>query len=172
MHIRVLRPEDLPLYQALRLRALHDDPTAFSSSYEEEAARPPEYFARRLAPRPDSHMVGAFTEGGLVGMASVTREQGPKEHHKAVIRSVFVAIEHRGHGVGRRLLARALAIADGMPGLRQVTLAVTAGNSAAVALYEAGGFTAYGRAPEALFVGGAYYDEILMVRFTPARGGA
>ncbi len=47
---------------------------------------------------------------------------------------------------------------------QQITLAVTAGNDAAVAAYESFGFKAYGAAPEALQVGGNFYDEIQMVR--------
>lgn len=104
----------------------------------------------------------------LIGMAGVTRETTAKERHKAAITSVFVAPEHRGHGVGRQLLTHALATATAMPGVRQVTLAVTAGNSAALALYEALGFKPYGRAPDALFVDGVYHDEILMVRIADA----
>ncbi len=61
------------------------------------------------------------------------------------------------------LLAEAMRAARGMPGLRQVTLAVTAGNLAAIATYEGCGFKAYGTAPQALHVQGRYYDEIHMV---------
>ena len=101
-------------------------------------------------------------------MAGVRRATTAKERHKAVITSVFVVLEHRGRGVGRQLLTHALARATAMPGVRQVTLAVTAGNSAAVALYETFGFRSYGRAPDALFVDGSYHDEILMVRMADA----
>jgi ribosomal protein S18 acetylase RimI-like enzyme len=77
---------------------------------------------------------------------------------------MYVRPEARRLGVGRLLLAQVLTAADAMPGVRQVTLTVTADNRPARRLYEAHGFVAYGQAPEALFVGGTYHDDLLMVR--------
>jgi hypothetical protein len=41
MLIRRLTPKDTDRFQALRLQALRDDASAFSSSYEEECDTPP-----------------------------------------------------------------------------------------------------------------------------------
>lgn len=48
--------------------------------------------------------------------------------------------------------------------LRQVMLAVTASNAAAMALYESMGFNAIWHEPDALQVDGVMYDEVQMVR--------
>lgn len=53
-------------------------------------------------------------------------------------------------------------------GLRQVTLAVTAGNESAVALYRSMGFEVYGREPHALLVDGVLHDDLQMVRMVHA----
>lgn len=164
MQIRRLDPENVLAFRAIRLAALRDSPAAFGSSYEEEAVLPLEAFAERLLLRLDRTMFGAFVDTALVGVAGVGREEGLKERHRAFVRSMFVEPNHRRKGIGRQLVLHVLAFAESMPGVLQVTLAVTADNVAAVSLYEACGFRQYGRAPEALFVNGEYYDEVLMVK--------
>lgn len=166
--IRRLTPRDGDAYRVLRLLALRESPTAFGSSYEEEAALAAADFAQRLANDSEVQVFGAFADGRLVAMAGLARERGLKERHRAELRSMFVHPGARGAGAGRALLAHVLETADSMPGLRQVTLMVTATNIAARRLYEAAGFTTYGTAPESLLVDGIYYDDLLMVRRTPA----
>lgn len=162
--IRRLTPADVDAYRELRLLALRTSPTAFGSSYEEEAALRRTAFSSRLDGGAGLQLFGAFASDVLVGMVGLGRLTGRKERHRAEVRSMFVRPEARGLGVGRRLLAHALRVADGMEGLRHVTLTVTAGNDTARRLYESHGFTVYGQVPEALFVDGAYYDDVLMVR--------
>lgn len=162
--IRRLTAADLVAYRDLRLLALRESPTAFGSSVEEEAVLAPAVFAARLDGSTGLHLFGAFAGEVLVGMVGVGRLAGRKERHRAEIRSMFVRPDARGEGVGDRLLAQALDAAERMNGVRHVTLTVTAGNTAARRLYEAHGFTVYGQAPEALFVDGTYYDDVLMMR--------
>lgn len=162
--IRRLVPSDADAYRDLRLLALQTSPTAFGSSYEEEAELEPRTFAARLDDSSGLQLFGAFSRGALVGMVGVGRLAARKERHRAELRSMFVRAEARGAGVGRQLLAHALRVASEMEGVRQITLTVTAGNVSARRLYEAHGFTSYGQAPEALHVDGAYYDDVLMVR--------
>lgn len=140
---------------------------AFGSSYEEEAAFDDRQFASRLADDGPVQMFGAFVDGELLGMAGIGREPALKEQHRAFIRSMCVHPRARRLGLGRALLAHVLAVADAMPGVRQVTLTATAGNEPALRLYEAHGFVVFGRAPESLCVNGAYYDDLLMVRHRP-----
>lgn len=162
--IRRLVPSDVDAYRDLRLLALQTSPTAFGSSFEEEAELERQTFAARLDEHSGLHLFGAFAGGALVGMVGVARLAAGKERHRAELRSMFVRVEARGAGVGRRLLAHALRVASEMDGVRQITLTVTAGNVPARRLYEAYGFTPYGHAPESLCVDGTYYDDVLMVR--------
>lgn len=165
--IRPLRPADVDAYRALRLYALRESSMAFGSSHEEEVAFDQAQFAARLADDGPVRMYGAFVDGDLLGMAGIGREPALKEQHRAFLRSMYVHPRARRLGLGRALLAQVLAVADAMPGVRQVTLTATAGNEPALRLYEAHGFVIYGRAPESLFVDGVYYDDLLMVRHRP-----
>jgi RimJ/RimL family protein N-acetyltransferase len=163
MHIRRLGPSDAADFQELRLRGLSESPTAFGSSYEEEASRPIPAIAASLAEDSGRNMFGAFMDTKLVGVVGVGRETSLKERHRGFVRSMYVAPEARRQGVGKALMRVAVDFAKSMPGLRQLTLAVTAGNSAAITTYEGFGFRVCGTAPEALHVQGRYYDELQMV---------
>lgn len=163
MRIRRLLPSDAAAFQELRLRGLLESPTAFGSTYEEEVERSTPAIAASLAEGSGRNVFGAFIDNKLVGIVGVGREAGLKEMHRGFIRSMYVAPQARCQGVGKALMGEAVNFAKAMPGLRQVTLAVTAGNSAAIAIYEGFGFKVCGTAPEALYVLGQYYDELHMV---------
>jgi ribosomal protein S18 acetylase RimI-like enzyme len=163
MQIRRLVPADAESYRTLRLTALRESPTAFSSSYEEECDASIEAFAAYLLPEPGRAVFGAFAAADLVGMVGIGRESLRKAHHKGFMRSLYVAPAHRGQGAARRLVGQALAFAASA-GVRQVNLTVTAGNVAAMALYESQGFKTYGVEHAGLFVEGEFHDEIHMAR--------
>ena len=164
MLIRRLDPSDAAAFQALRLAALRDCPSAFGSSYEEECGTPLATIEARLAPDSGRNIFGAFEGTALGGIVGVGREDGRKMRHKAFIRAMYVLPGLRGKGAGRQLFEHALAFAAAMDGVRQVILSVTADNSAALALYESRGFEVYGREPNAMSVDGAFFDSIEMVR--------
>jgi ribosomal protein S18 acetylase RimI-like enzyme len=161
---RRLAPSDAPAFQALRLSALRGSPCAFGSSYEEEYQTPPATIEAQLAPDSGRNVFGAFAGPELVGMVGVGRESARKLKHKGFIRGMCVMPAHRSKGLGKQLLRHALAFASSLDGLRQVSLTVTAGNIAAIAMYEAEGFSVFGREPGALLVDGVLYEYMHMVR--------
>ncbi len=169
MLIRRLVPSDAFAFQALRLAALRDCPTAFSSSYEEECDTPLTVIEGRLAADSGREVFGAFHGADLVGMVVVGRESARKLQHKASIRGMYLCGSQRGKGIGKLLFEQAMACAESMPGVRQVNLSVTASNTAAVALYGSMGFTVFAREAGALMVDGVPYDDMQMVRNCPAR---
>jgi len=164
MTIRRLSPADVSAYRRIRLHGLRECPAAFGSSYAEEAKRPRSAFVNRLEQTPATWTFGAFDAGRLVGVLSLVRETRAKEKHKAAIYGMYVERPARRSGIGRALVERALATARQLRGLRQVRLAVVDSNLAARRLYEAAGFTVYGREEAALFVGGRYHAELFLVR--------
>jgi ribosomal protein S18 acetylase RimI-like enzyme len=168
MLIRRLVPSDAVAYQALRLAALRECPSAFSSSYEEECGTPLATIEGHMAPDSGRNRFGVFDGAELVGVVGVGREDARKLRHKAFIRGMYVASAQRGKGGGKQLLEHALAFAASMEGVRQVTLSVTGGNAAAIALYESMGFKVYGREPGAMLVDGVLYDDVQMVRAVEA----
>jgi ribosomal protein S18 acetylase RimI-like enzyme len=162
MHIRRLTPADATAFQALRLAALCDAPSAFGSSYEEEKEFSAAVIEGRLALKDDRGPFGAFEDEVLVGLVVLGRENARKLSHKALIWSMYVAPVARGKGVGRALLSEALALARSVPEIRQVNLCVNADNSNAIRLYESVGFETFGREPGALLIDGQLHDELHM----------
>ncbi len=155
--IRRLGPPDATAFRVLRLEALQQHPDAFGSSWQEEDAQPIDWFQARLAGRV---VLGGFVQGVLVGVAGLYVPEGGKERHKAVLWGMYVRPVARGTGLAAALVAEAVARARGMA--EEMRLTVVAGNAAALRLYVAAGFVAYGREPRALKVDGRYHDEVLM----------
>ena len=165
MIIRLLTTDDASSYLLLRLNALRDHPTAFSSSYEEECHTPLETIAERLSAKDDRAIFGAFNDEGLCGMAGIRREDMRKESHKANIWGVYVAPRARATGVGQKIISRALLFAEDDLKVIQVNLSVNSKNLAAIALYERMGFITFGFEKRYLMVNGEPQDEWHMVRF-------
>jgi ribosomal protein S18 acetylase RimI-like enzyme len=76
---------------------------------------------------------------------------------------MYVTPELRGRGIGKALLAEAIALARAVPGLDQLLLTVVTVNTAARQLYHSGGFEVYGQEPHALKQGDQFWDEELMI---------
>ena len=164
IQIRELEPADAQAYQRLRLAALRETPSAFAATEAEEARIPIATITERLAPNPNRCVLGAWRDTELVGLLGLQREQLEKLAHKAYIWGVYVAPQVRQLGVGRQLMERALARAGTMRGVRQINLGVNAANPAAIALYEAAGFTSFGLERGFMLIDGELHDELHMVR--------
>ncbi len=164
--IREFTGDDASEFRSLRLRALGEHPDAFGSSHEAELAVPIEATAERLSSNAESEgsfTLGAYRGDELVGMVGLVQEAREKTRHKGNIWGMYVPCEEQGKGTGRALLARAIELAKGMPGLEQLHLAVVSRNRRARELYASFDFETYGVEPRALCVGGEYLDEEHMV---------
>ncbi|MCC7218181.1 MAG: GNAT family N-acetyltransferase [Burkholderiales bacterium] len=146
----------------MRLRGLAGHPEAFTSSFEEDAGKPLAVTQARLAPDGETAMFGAFVEGVLVGSVGLVRDPRRKRRHAAEIVAMYVLSGHARRGIGRALLAHAIAVARDS-GAEQLTLTVTQGNDAARRLYAAAGFATFGIEPRAIKVGDRYLAKEHMV---------
>jgi ribosomal protein S18 acetylase RimI-like enzyme len=165
--IRPLAPSDLDAYRALRLRGLAEHPEAFTSSAAEEAGKPPEALARRLAAdpaRPHDAVFGAFDGAALVGLCGIDVDMREKVRHKGHVFGMYVPAERAGRGIAGALVERVIAHARAA-GLAQLVLTVTAGNDPARRVYERAGFAVCGREPQAVRVGGRAHDKLAMILF-------
>lgn len=168
---RPTRTSDLTAYRELRLEALRLHPEAFGSDYETCLAWPEERWRERVEQGAGgehgiTYVAEAAQNGSLVGMTGVFREDAVKTRHAGLIVGVYVQKAGRGRGVADALLGACLDWARER-GLRCVKLAVVTTNAPAIRLYVRHGFSVYGVEPEAIFTGGVFYDELLMVRRLP-----
>jgi ribosomal protein S18 acetylase RimI-like enzyme len=159
-----LGPAHASGYRALRLRALQENPQAFTSDAQEEAVQPLAWSTQRLTPdaaKPHDFFLGAFLQDELIGMVGLAGRYRLKERHNATVLGMYVAPEHSHQGLGARLLAVLLDKARQLPELEQLDLTVTQGNTAQ-ALYERQGFSVYGVHVDAIRVDGQCYSKVLM----------
>jgi ribosomal protein S18 acetylase RimI-like enzyme len=163
--VRRLLEEDAARYHVLRLRGLREHPQAFTSSLEEEQSRPLAWAQARLRDdpqRPHDFFLGGFLGDALVGTVGLQGRYRAKERHNATVVGLYVAPEAARRGLGQALMAVLLAQARALPGLAQLDLTVTEGNTAALTLYQRCGFTAFGMQPDAIRVDGQPLAKIHM----------
>lgn len=153
LQLRLLTEGDLPAYKALRDAMLSRHETAFTSDADTERARDASSYRARLHPQAGGQALftlGAWVDGQLVGALTCEQENRPKVRHMVHLLGMMVDDAHQGCGIGRELLAHAIALLRKEPVLEMVTLSVSAGNAAAMSLYRRAGFVRYGHLPRAL----------------------
>ncbi len=155
--IRRLGPDEADAFRAIRLEALKANPEAFGSTFEFEDKLDVAWFAGRLE---NSHVMGAFRDGELIGTAGFAIQQGEKNAHKGRLWGMYVRPSARNSGVGRMLASAVLDVARGHVELIQ--LAVVTDNRPARRLYESLGFLQFGMEPKASKLGDKYFDEAHM----------
>lgn len=107
--------------------------------------------------------IGAFAAAQLVGMTTLSTS-GQRRRHSGEVEIVQVHDQFQGYGIGRKLMAAALDVADHWLGLTRLSLHVLADNERAIKLYQAFGFEAEGTLHADLFRNGAYADTLVMGR--------
>ncbi|AUG03957.1 GNAT family N-acetyltransferase [Pseudomonas sp. 09C 129] len=163
MSIQRLDAGHAAAYRALMLEAYEHHPQAFTSSVVERAAMPLSWWESRLS-SPLDLLLGAFEDGELMGIVGLAFEVREKARHKATLFGLYVAPPYRHGGLGYRLVQALLQEARKRPGVRLVQLTVTAGNDAALALYQRCGFVQFGLEPLAVRVGVEYFDKLHLWR--------
>jgi ribosomal protein S18 acetylase RimI-like enzyme len=128
--------------RAVRLRALADAPLAFGSTYEREAAYPPERWAAWASESADGRGQATFLavdagSDAVVGLAFtvIDADDGGLAH----LFAMWVAPEARRSGAGGALVDAVVGWATDADAERLRT-SVTVGNDGAARLYERGGF--------------------------------
>jgi RimJ/RimL family protein N-acetyltransferase len=156
--IRRLTVEDAERFREIRLEALQRHPEAFGADFDDEMQQTLTWFADRLT---SSYVFGGFDENReLLGVVAVACGNAVKTRHNASLWGMYVRPTARGTGLSRSLLDRATE--EALRQCRSVRLGVVTTNHAAQRLYSAAGFRKWAIDVDALFVGGVFYDEILM----------
>jgi len=176
-HILPVTADLLERCWQLRPPALRDHPEAFGQPYEEAAALSAIDVQRTFETFwdfEDNQVFGAVatdgTDGNVVGMTGVAGWNRPKTRHRMDIWGVYVAPEHRGHGIADRLLEAAIEHARSIEGVLQLHLQAVSSNLAAIRSYERAGFVRWGRMPRADIIDGQSLDNDFMVLMLDAAG--
>jgi len=158
--IRLLGPGDVDTFRNIRLESLRAEPNSFASSAEDwESLSDDEWRPRML----DNPVFVAFDDHVPVGLMGLMRQRASKTAHRATLIMVYVRRDLRGSGPASRLLDAVTDHARGI-GVRQLELAASAENSAAVRFYVRMGFTEVGRIPGGCIRDGREVDDILMAK--------
>lgn len=110
-----------------------------------------------------STSIVAVWEQQAVGKVTLWPKRKPRERHIGVL-GIAVHPAHHGKGIGTKLMAAALDLADNWLNLKRVELQVFTTNVPAVKLYEKFGFVIEGEAKYASFAQGAYRNLYYMAR--------
>lgn len=168
INIIILDPARWQEYRELRLQALDREPTAFATSYDEDAQLPESEWQGRLesAQRKAGHLtLFAEVDGKLVGMIGAYWVDKKKMAHIAGVYGVYVDQSMRGKGIGQWLMQALLDEISRIPRIKKLKLGVNTQQTAAIALYKKFGFEIVGTIREELKIGDQYHDEYLMEKF-------
>ena len=151
--IRTFEPPDWQNYRDLRLQALQDSPDAFVTTYADARKYPDSLWQSRL-----ENISGEFDFPLVAELNSHPVGQAwgriePSHRSEAHLFQMWVAPEHRGLGISRKLL-NAIVNWAASQNASSVLLAVTIGDTPAGQLYRSAGFEAFGE-PEPLRIGSA-----------------
>lgn len=144
-------------FRDLRLEALKSEPTAFSSSYEEEKPRPEKAWRERVK----NHLF-VMADGKPVGLAGFFRNQHIKTSHVCEMYGVYLRKEYRGQGTGKRLVEAVMAEIQRLKGIKIIEVGVNPTQKVAKKLYQKHGFKTVAHFKGWMFINGKYYDALIM----------
>lgn len=114
MHVRPVLSHEADLLREIRLRSLANDPDAFGSTYERDAARPADWWQSWAARTDQRTFVVVDEHDRWLGLALVRPDSGLA----AVINAMWVAPEARRLGAGRMLIYSCVEV-GAWPALRR-----------------------------------------------------
>ncbi|MBK7219146.1 MAG: GNAT family N-acetyltransferase [Candidatus Promineofilum sp.] len=103
----------------------------------------------------------AEDDGRIVGQLTLQGGKRRNVRHAATL-GITVGREHRGQGVGRRLMEYAIDWARAGGVVTRIELNVFVRNSNAIRLYESCGFVVEGRRRRSIHRDGEYMDDLVM----------
>ncbi|WP_283184360.1 MULTISPECIES: GNAT family N-acetyltransferase [unclassified Pseudomonas] len=153
------------------ITALYND-TAITRQVLQMPFQSAEVWRKRLAP--DNERVVqlvALHKGTVIGNIGLEQFSRIRRSHAGNL-GMGVAVAWQGKGVGSKLLAAALDIADNWMNLQRLELSVYADNEAAIGLYRKFGFDTEGLFRDYAVRDGGWVDALSMARLrrTPKAG--
>jgi len=142
--LELISPQNAPIFKDIRLRALQDSPTAFSSTFAEESKLTDADWVKRATQWSGARSIGylALDDRAAVGIAVGIISQS--EPSRADLVSMWVASTHRRKGIGR-MLVDAVVVWARSQNAQGLWLLVTSDNHTAINFYQRLGFSLTGK---------------------------
>ncbi|MGN7743789.1 GNAT family N-acetyltransferase [Pseudomonas sp. 22526] len=145
------------------ITALYNDP-AIARQVLQMPFQSVEVWRNRLAPDNERRVaLLALHQGTVIGSCSIEQYSRIRRAHCGGV-GMGVAVGWQGQGVGSRLLAAVLDVADNWMNLHRIELTVFADNEAALGLYRKFGFEREGLLRDYAVRDGQYVDVLSMAR--------
>ena len=142
--IEALSQRDAKALKDIRLRALQDTPSAFSSTYDKESRLSDAEWMERATRWSRDRSVAYLAMDGTVACGIVAAFLDEQDEAHAYLVSMWVAPTHRRTGVGAALVHKILEWAR-TQNVRVMELLVTSNNTPAIRFYERFGFAMTGK---------------------------
>jgi GNAT superfamily N-acetyltransferase len=142
--IRTLTADDADAFRSFRIAALRESPLSFGASADDEEQLSAEEWRNRLSAGRGNVYGCVASEGSLVGTVGVYIAEHGDAGDGPWLWTMYVAPEHRGRGIGRRLIERAVRELRAHGETRPLRLRVTHASPHARALYLGVGFSSVG----------------------------
>lgn len=117
-----------------------------------------EHMAGYNKPGGNHPLIVADDREGVCGYASLSAFRSKGGYAPAVELSIYISPDHRGQGIGGKLMAAIIDEARANQDTHAVISVITEGNKASIALHEKFGFEYCGSMKEIAFKHGAYRD--------------
>jgi RimJ/RimL family protein N-acetyltransferase len=167
--IRLLNREDAPEYQQLRLESLQENPSAFLSTFDNEAKLHEEVYADHLDASYHPPHLGYFgifvgEEGKLIGYIQISKNYLEKQEHIVFANNLYISPTFRGKGYAKLLFEKVFEMLKNTEHVERVFLSCTATNRPAMSLYKNLGFRRFAVKARAIKWQDKYDDEVEMVK--------
>jgi len=159
---RELNEADASAYQALRMKALREEPHAFTRSYDDECTLSNHDFKVHLTATDNRFTMGVFEGNNLVACVHFSRLPQSQRRHLGEITDLYVEPSYRSEDIGKELISDCIERATDMSYLAYLDATCSSESTHAMRLFERAGFEVWGVETNAIQVDGRAVTQLHM----------
>lgn len=159
---RELNEADASAYQVLRMKALKEEPHAFTRSYDDECTLSNHDFEVHITATDNRFTLGVFDGNNLVACVHFSRPPQSQKRHLGEVTDLYVEPSYRSEDIGKDLLSDCIERATDMPYLAYLDATCSSDSIHAMRLFERAGFEVWGVETNAIHVNGKAVTQLHM----------